>query len=133
MTTADHITTDPPLPPRVAWFAPWRWFAHWRPWKRWTLVVVVLLVGYLVSAIVVGPVLQRAMPNLPGPVEWSLNFVYIPIGFAAEFIPGVNWFYNTSFTAVDLVLDSWLGPQSVPVLFAPPPIPQRPPPGTPVP
>jgi len=54
-------TESPPLPPRLAWFAPWRWFAHWRPWKRWTLLVTVVLVVYLLSPFVVAPVVNRLM------------------------------------------------------------------------
>ena len=47
------------LPPRLAWFAPWRWFARWRPWKRWTLVAGAALVGYVLSPVPLNVSLQR--------------------------------------------------------------------------
>lgn len=90
----------PPLRPRVAWFAVWRW-------KRQSIFVALLLVGYLLS-----PVPVRIFGHQSGvaryqwfemtqnvffaPIWWCTNhsnavesFYWLQYEFAAKFIPGL--------------------------------------------
>lgn len=137
MTTPERIA-ETPLPPCIRRFAPWTWLAHWRPWKRWTLVVGTLLLGYVLSPIVVVPVLNRSLiapispaaPNSPPLVMWVVGEMYLPIGWAADNIPAVQWFYDTSFDAVDAAINAVVGREPGPVYYdsqPPPTVPAQPP------
>lgn len=41
----------PPLPKRIVWFAPWTWGRRWAPWKRWTVIALIALAGYIESVV----------------------------------------------------------------------------------
>jgi hypothetical protein len=117
------------IPPLVEWFAPWRWLRHWRPWKRWALVVVIVLAGYVVSPVLWVPFVHRFSP--PPPVLQALNILYAPLEAAYGFCPPVKWTYDTAFAFGDAVIESLIGPAPG-LLNAPlptPPPPPLPPPG----
>jgi len=91
-------TPPPPLPRRVAWFAPWTWFAHWKPWKRWTLFAGVMLVGY-VEAPVALEVLDSRIP-IPQ-VYPAFRAINAPIILAMEASPAIRKFYEVQVWALD--------------------------------
>jgi hypothetical protein len=65
---------SPPLPRRVAWFAPWTW----RPWKRWALVGIGLA-AYLLAAAPTEYLLYRVYA--PRPVYTARAIVFEPALF----------------------------------------------------
>jgi hypothetical protein len=82
----------PPLPRRVAWFAPWTWD---RRWLAATLVVAALL-GYLLSAGPVFRILSVSFP--PYRLQWAIVDFYHPlVWFAARsewFDAVLAWYLN---------------------------------------
>ncbi len=88
--------TEAPLPPVVSWFAPWRWFAHWKPWKRWTVLVVMLFVGYIESPVIVIPLVNHLIDFSPSLrafdtwIEGGMGIVYAPLGILVTFVPALS-------------------------------------------
>jgi hypothetical protein len=88
--TAEPI---PPLPRRLAWFAPWTWFARWRPWKRWMLFVGVALVGYVLSPVPVYLLMHFVPPSWPISLR-LFNIVYAPLGWLCDVYEPLRDFYT---------------------------------------
>jgi hypothetical protein len=83
-------TTDPPLPPRLRWFAPWGWFQHWKPWKRWTLFVAVALIGYVLSY---GPAFYFVLLTQSPAVHDAYLTVYAPVSWCSDRCEPLQNFY----------------------------------------
>lgn len=90
-----------PLPGHVTWFAPWRWFATLSPWRRWAIIIGVLLVWYIESPIVIVPFARRT--SLPY-VDTMIETFYAPLILCYEASPVVHTFYDSQFEVVDETL-----------------------------
>jgi hypothetical protein len=95
--------TEAPLPRSVSWFAPWWWFRHWTPWKRWTLLVGLLLAGYVEMPVVLDPLISQTSSPLIDAVEPVLRIVCFPIGYAYEHFAVVKRFYDPQLALVEAV------------------------------
>jgi hypothetical protein len=97
------LTSTPPLPPRHAWFAPWRWCSHWRPWKRWTLLAVIMLspVMYLLSDVPVWYALHKAGIFYDRRVHALYDVVYAPSYWYEQRFP-------TPVLGIRQLQDDWL-------------------------
>lgn len=71
---------ESPLPPHVAWFAPWRW----SPLKR--RVMAGLLIAAVAYPLSIGPV--AALAARDGPACQKVAFVYRPVLFMCWRLPG---------------------------------------------
>ena len=76
--------TNPP-PPQARWFAPWTW-------KRRTLAISALLMGYMLSP---APVLWLAERfGQPNTLDLLINTVYLPLSWLARQFGPINEFYE---------------------------------------
>jgi hypothetical protein len=77
-------TEQPPLPPRIALFAPWQWLARMRPGRRSGLIAALLITGYIEAPVPLVYTLRQTDPTpipllLPilqatfAPLEWSYH------------------------------------------------------------
>lgn len=85
---------DPPLPPRIAWFAPWRWFPRLRPWQRGLLYAGVLLAGYVLSPMPVVYTLRRMGAFNTPMVLRPFEILYAPLEWGYNHSPVVQAFYD---------------------------------------
>ncbi len=90
------MTDQPPLPKRIAWFAPWTWKRRW-----WVLSGLLLVVGYPLS---LGPVFWVVERNvLPHPVAQALEYFYLPLltlGYVSESLANLLHWYLAFFVTM---------------------------------
>ncbi len=86
------VAVERPWPRFVAIFSPWRWFGQMRPWKRWVLLTVVVVAGYIESPMLLTPMLTYH------PVATHLHpifeVIWYPLQCAYDTSPAVHAFYN---------------------------------------
>lgn len=104
MDSDPSIETTVPLSGHVTWFAPWRWFATQSAWRRWAVIIAVLLASYVESPVAMVPLLEQW--QLPYSDEF-IELVYAPLIVAIEIWPDFEEFYTYQMDGVMTLLD-WL-------------------------
>jgi hypothetical protein len=84
-------TPDPPLPPRISWFAPWRWSG-----SAQGALFLLLPVIYVESPVPIEAVGRMGYPP-PAIVMQPLVVIWTPLIWGYNNIPAIGSFYDWQF------------------------------------
>jgi hypothetical protein len=104
MADTDQTPTDstdlPPLPPRIALFAPWRWLSRMKPGRRYTLIGALLVLAYIEAPVPLIYTLRRTHPTPPPLVQSVLQVTFAPLEWCYYQNDFVQWFYDSQWELI---------------------------------
>jgi hypothetical protein len=84
-----------PLPPQLAWFAPWQAWRAMPGWKRYPLAAIGLLIAYTAVPVPLLYLLRSSGALRIPLVLAACQTVFAPLEFCYNHFQAVAWFYDT--------------------------------------